>query len=64
MSRHTIAEIQAALAWQTSSTRTGKAARDAIEAMGYVAGRYPAPQLIARADYLSEAIRNAEGGDA
>ena len=73
MSTHTLAEMEAALAWQTSRTKsTGKAARAAIQAMGYVAGRHPAAQTIARADYLSGRVYDprsyeaakAEVGDA
>ena len=55
-------ESAAARDWLATDQRTGVRARQAIEGMMYAVGRYPAAELIERADYLArKTVRLASG---
>ena len=55
-------EVAAAREWLATDHRTGTRAKQAIEGMMYTAGRYPASQLIERADYLARKTVRLAGG--
>ena len=53
---YTVGEVEAAKAWQTTTDRTGRRAKEAIEGMMYTAGSNTAAYMIQRADYLAATV--------